>query len=158
VKKLAAASGRKKSGDVDSEYLCEWVNVENAIGATTKGAGLVPRKDLPFHPMEQHASHFQLTRMLRAMNHRMPVIRIFLTFYYDEFGAHNRIFRKVGGVYAGFGNLPRFLQDLLANIMTVAPCHPGYLSTSPWKCSSNNFGNCSTVCPCTLVKTTGGCF
>ena len=115
---------RAERTGVDTEYLCEWVNVENAIGASKSG-GLVPRKDLPFHPMEQHASHFQLSRMLLAMNYRIPVLRIFLTFYYDDFGAYNRIYRKVGGAYAGFGNLPRFLQDLLTNIMTVTLVPPG---------------------------------
>jgi hypothetical protein len=74
---------------------------------------VISLSDLPLHPMDQFSYDFS---RLEKLPKDMPVLRLFLTYYYDDFGALRKMQHKVGGSYLGLGGLPRELQQLIRNI------------------------------------------
>lgn len=45
----------------------------------------------------------------------MPVYKIFLDLYYDDFGTFRNVYHSLGGVYIQFGNMPTHQRKLLKN-------------------------------------------
>jgi len=45
----------------------------------------------------------------------MPVYKIFLDLYYDDFGTFRNVYHSLGGVYIQFGNMPAHQRKLLKN-------------------------------------------
>lgn len=45
----------------------------------------------------------------------MPVYKIFLDLYYDDFGTFRNVYHSLGGVYIQFGNMPAYLRKLIKN-------------------------------------------
>ena len=45
----------------------------------------------------------------------MPVYKIFLDLYYDDFGTYRNVYHSLGGVYLQFGNMPAHQRKLLKN-------------------------------------------
>jgi hypothetical protein len=85
----------------------------------------IPLSDLPLHPMDQFSYDF--SRLEKLPKH-VPVLRLFLTYFYDDFGALRKMQHKVGGSYLGLGGLPRELQQLIRNIFVdrYVPPHVGH--------------------------------
>ena len=45
----------------------------------------------------------------------MPIYKIFLDLYYDDFGTFRNVYHSLGGVYIQFGNMPAHQRKLLKN-------------------------------------------
>lgn len=121
VKVAARAQPASESPNV---YLCEWADVSECIGATGTSSEenqFVPVSSMPGHPTDLHTFDFS---RLRTLPEGVPVLRLYLTFYYDMFAAYNKTYHKVGGLYIGLGNLPMFLQDQLVNILAYTLIPP----------------------------------
>ena len=43
----------------------------------------------------------------------MPVYKLFLDLYYDDFGTFRNVFHSLGGVYVQFGNMPAHMRKQL---------------------------------------------
>jgi hypothetical protein len=86
---------------------------------------VLPLSDLPLHPMDQFSYDFS---RLEELPDHVPVLRLFLTYFYDDFGALRKMQHKVGGSYLGLGGLPRELQQLIRNIFVdrYVPPHVGH--------------------------------
>jgi hypothetical protein len=86
---------------------------------------VIALSDLPLHPMDQFSYDFS---RLEALPANVPVLRLFMTYFYDDFGALRKMQHKVGGSYLGLGGLPRELQQLIRNIFVdrYVPPHVGH--------------------------------
>jgi hypothetical protein len=45
----------------------------------------------------------------------MPVYKLFLDLYYDDFGTFRNVYHSLGGVYVQFGNMPTHQRKLIKN-------------------------------------------
>ena len=45
----------------------------------------------------------------------MPVYKLFIDLYYDDFGTYRNVYHSLGGVYIQFGNMPTHLRKLIRN-------------------------------------------
>lgn len=45
----------------------------------------------------------------------MPVYKIFLDLYYDDFGTFRNVYHSLGGIYIQFGNMPTHQRKLIKN-------------------------------------------
>jgi hypothetical protein len=45
----------------------------------------------------------------------MPVYKLFIDLYYDDFGTYRNVYHSLGGVYLQFGNMPAHQRKLLKN-------------------------------------------
>jgi hypothetical protein len=48
-------------------------------------------------------------------NNSLPVYKLFLDLYYDDFGTYRNVYHSLGGVYLQFGNLPFNLRKKIKN-------------------------------------------
>jgi hypothetical protein len=48
-------------------------------------------------------------------NNSLPVYKLFLDLYYDDFGTYHNVYHSLGGVYLQFGNLPFNLRKKIKN-------------------------------------------
>lgn len=48
-------------------------------------------------------------------NPLLPVYKLFLDLYYDDFGTYRNVYHSLGGVYVQFGNMPANLRKLIKN-------------------------------------------
>ncbi|CAG8836226.1 25662_t:CDS:2, partial [Gigaspora margarita] len=49
----------------------------------------------------------------------MPILKIFLDLYYDDFGTFRNIYHSLGGVYLQIGNMPRQMRKQLRNYFVI---------------------------------------
>src|SRR6266516_678921 len=49
------------------------------------------------------------------LQQHLPVIKIFLDLYVDDFGTYSNVYHSLGGVYLQFGNMPKSFRKLLKN-------------------------------------------
>src|SRR5579871_4850041 len=49
----------------------------------------------------------------------MPVYKLFLDLYYDDFGTFRNVFHSLGGVYVQFCNMPAHMRKLLKNHFVI---------------------------------------
>ncbi|CAG8846950.1 13672_t:CDS:2, partial [Gigaspora margarita] len=61
----------------------------------------------------QHPSKYATVSLLPSEN--IPVLKLFLDLYYDDFGTYRNVYHLLGGVYIQFGNMPIFLRQQLRN-------------------------------------------
>ena len=61
--------------------------------------------------------HFLPTEYIQEPNNpkNLPVKKIFLDLYFDDFGTYRTVYHSLGGVYIQFGNMPFFLRKQLKN-------------------------------------------
>jgi hypothetical protein len=52
---------------------------------------------------------------IRQPPHHMPVYKLFIDLYYDDFGTYRSVYHSLGGVYIQFGNMPTHLRKLIKN-------------------------------------------
>lgn len=45
----------------------------------------------------------------------MPIYKLFIDLYYDDFGTYRNVYHSLGGVYIQFGNMPARLRKLIKN-------------------------------------------
>jgi hypothetical protein len=62
---------------------------------------------------DQHFSEYVSTTL--PPNHEIPVFKLFVDLYYDDFGTYRNVYHSLGGVYIQFGNMPIFMRKLLKN-------------------------------------------
>jgi hypothetical protein len=55
----------------------------------------------------------------------LPVLRLFLTNFNDDFGFYSKVYHKTKGRYLSLGNLPYTQQILLKNIVPITMSPPG---------------------------------
>jgi hypothetical protein len=53
--------------------------------------------------------------MLKRLPQNLPVLKIFLDIYVDDFGTYRNVYHSLGGVYMQFGNMPLSLRKQLKN-------------------------------------------
>jgi hypothetical protein len=53
--------------------------------------------------------------MLKKSPQNLPVLKIFLDIYIDDFGTYRNVYHSLGGVYLQFGNMPLSLRKQLKN-------------------------------------------
>ncbi|GES79416.1 hypothetical protein GLOIN_2v1790377 [Rhizophagus clarus] len=61
----------------------------------------------------QHPSEYISIRQLPSLT--IPVYKLFLDIYYDDFGTFRNVYHSLGGVYVQFGNIPAHQKKLLKN-------------------------------------------
>jgi hypothetical protein len=49
----------------------------------------------------------------------LPTLRLFLVYYYDDFGTYSKVYHQSGGCYLTLGNLPHWQQVKLHNIFPL---------------------------------------
>jgi hypothetical protein len=61
--------------------------------------------------------HFLPLEYIREPNNRknLPIKKIFLDLYFDDFGTYRTVYHSLGGVYVQIGNMPFDLRKLLKN-------------------------------------------
>src|SRR6266542_397464 len=64
----------------------------------------------------QHSSEYITIRYPPSF---MPVYKIFLDLYYDDFGTYRNVYHSLGGVYLQFGNMPAYQRKLLKNYFVL---------------------------------------
>src|SRR6266480_908357 len=50
---------------------------------------------------------------------QLPILKIFLDIYLDDFGTYKNVYHSLGGVYLQFGNMPLFLRKQLKNYFLI---------------------------------------
>ena len=60
----------------------------------------------------QHPSEYI---KITSSPNEIPVIKLFIDLYYDDFGTYRNIYHSLGGVYLQFRNMPMFMRKLLKN-------------------------------------------
>jgi len=45
----------------------------------------------------------------------MPIYKVFVDLYYDDFGTFQNVYHSLGGIYIQFGNMPTTFHKLLRN-------------------------------------------
>ena len=60
----------------------------------------------------QHPSEYV---KITSPPNEIPVIKLFIDLYYDDFGTYRNVYHSLGGVYLQFGNMPMFMRKLLKN-------------------------------------------
>lgn len=61
----------------------------------------------------KHPSEYAATESIQ--NNSLPVYKLFLDLYYDDFGTYRNVYHSLGGVYLQFGNLPFNLRKKIKN-------------------------------------------
>ena len=49
----------------------------------------------------------------------VPTLRLFIVYYYDDFGTYSKVYHSVGGCYLTLGNLPHWQQAKLRNLIPL---------------------------------------
>ncbi|GET56619.1 hypothetical protein GLOIN_2v1848961 [Rhizophagus irregularis DAOM 181602=DAOM 197198] len=49
----------------------------------------------------------------------MPIYKLFLDLYYDDFGTFRNVYHSLGGVYVQFGNMPAHQRKLIKNHFVI---------------------------------------
>ena len=62
---------------------------------------------------DQHFAEYVTTTS--SPSHEIPVLKLFIDLYYDDFGTYRNVYHSLGGVYIQFGNMPMFMRKLLKN-------------------------------------------
>ncbi|HEX7870356.1 MAG TPA: hypothetical protein VF455_09595 [Chryseobacterium sp.] len=62
---------------------------------------------------DQHPAEYISTTL--PPSHEIPVFKLFIDLYYDDFGTYRNVYHSLGGVYIQFGNMPIFMRKLLKN-------------------------------------------
>ena len=52
---------------------------------------------------------------IRSPPSPMPIYKVFVDLYYDDFGTFRNVYHSLGGVYIQFGNMPTTFRKLLRN-------------------------------------------
>lgn len=52
---------------------------------------------------------------LRSPPSSLPVYKLFIDLYYDDFGTYRNVYHSLGGIYLQFGNMPSYERKLLKN-------------------------------------------
>ena len=60
-----------------------------------------------------HPAHYISTN--NPPSSSLPVYKLFLDLYYDDFGTYRNVYHSLGGVYIQFGNMPANLRKLIKN-------------------------------------------
>ena len=60
----------------------------------------------------QHPSDYITLRLLPSS---LPVYKLFIDLYYDDFGIYRNVYHSLGGIYLQFGNMPSHERKLLKN-------------------------------------------
>src|SRR5947208_7171762 len=50
-----------------------------------------------------------------SLPQQLPILKIFLDIYLDDFGTYRNVYHSLGGVYLQFGNMPLSLRKQLKN-------------------------------------------
>jgi len=66
-----------------------------------------------------------LLRRLKRVPANIPVLRVFLCYFYDGFNLFSKAYHSTGAGYTTLGGLPTHLQGLLRNILPVHMVPPG---------------------------------
>jgi hypothetical protein len=53
----------------------------------------------------------------------MPVYKLFLDLYHDDFGTFRNVYYSLGGVYVQFGNMPAHQRKLIKNHFVLGLSH-----------------------------------
>ncbi|CAG8850254.1 46239_t:CDS:2, partial [Gigaspora margarita] len=61
----------------------------------------------------QHPSEYATVSL--PLSEHIPVLKLFLDLYYDNFGTYQNVYYSLGGVYIQFGNMPISLRQQLRN-------------------------------------------
>ncbi|CAG8854904.1 30724_t:CDS:2, partial [Gigaspora margarita] len=65
----------------------------------------------------QYPSEYATVSLLPSEN--IPVLKLFLNLYYDDFGTYQNVYHSLGGVYIQFGNMPISLRQQLRNYFVL---------------------------------------
>jgi hypothetical protein len=76
-------------------------------------------------PLYRLFDSVKLKQNLRRKVANVPVLRVFLVYFFDSFGIFSKAFHSTGAGYCTLGGLPRHLQDLLRNLVPVHLVPPG---------------------------------
>ncbi|GBC01149.1 hypothetical protein RclHR1_40880001, partial [Rhizophagus clarus] len=60
----------------------------------------------------QHPSDYITLRLPPSS---LPVYKLFIDLYYDDFGTYRNVYHSLGGIYLQFGNMPSHERKLLKN-------------------------------------------
>jgi len=60
----------------------------------------------------QHPSEY-IT--IKSPPYSMPIYKLFIDLYYDDFGTYRNVYHSLGGVYIQFGNMPTYQRKLIKN-------------------------------------------
>ena len=75
----------------------------------------------------KHNAHWRIRNAILSYQHpadyitirsppsHMPVYKLFIDLYYDDFGTYRNVYHSLGGVYIQFGNMPAHLRKLIKN-------------------------------------------
>ncbi|PKY56360.1 hypothetical protein RhiirA4_476609, partial [Rhizophagus irregularis] len=64
-----------------------------------------------------HPAHYISTN--NPPTSSIPVYKLFLDIYYDDFGTYRNVYHSLGGVYIQFGNMPANLRKLVKNHFVI---------------------------------------
>jgi hypothetical protein len=64
-----------------------------------------------------HPAHYISTN--NPPDSSLPVYKLFLDLYYDDFGTYRNVYHSLGGVYIQFGNMPANLRKLIKNHFVI---------------------------------------
>ncbi|CAG8854113.1 17933_t:CDS:2, partial [Gigaspora margarita] len=75
----------------------------------------------------QHPSEYATVSLLPSEN--IPVLKLFLDLYYDDFETYRNVYHSLGGIYIQFGNMPISLRQQLRNyfVLGFVPFESGQL-------------------------------
>ena len=52
--------------------------------------------------------------------HNLPILKLFIDIYYDDFGTYRNVYHSLGGVYIQIGNMPFDIRRYLRNHFVLA--------------------------------------
>src|SRR6266542_2521293 len=52
---------------------------------------------------------------IKSPPYSMPIYKLFIDLYYDDFGTYRNVYHSLGGVYIQFENMPTYQRKLIKN-------------------------------------------
>jgi hypothetical protein len=98
---------------------------------TTMSYMSLPLKCQIPHPVDLF--DFDDARVMYCELYNIPVIRLGLIVYYDDFNVYNKVYHSTGGCYIQISNLDRRLRDALDNWFLLLLSSPGCVSSNVFK-------------------------
>jgi hypothetical protein len=107
--------------DGGSKMVCHGVVVDQPEGTVVKSLSKLPEL---LSELVRPDSMVMLQRNIQR-NPTFDVFKLFLVYFFDDFGAYSKVYHKTGGGYITLGNFPRHMRVLLRNIFVIHLAPPG---------------------------------
>ena len=110
------------SSDKNTDFITSnGANTTYTCNEALEDGEVKPRATVRQHPYDVYSTRAEF---ISQVPEGMPILRLFLIWFYDAFGALSKVYHKTGGGYLTLGNLPLTLQNQLHNLIPLLMVPP----------------------------------